>query len=107
MMAEHTPEPWYHSDEKQWGSVTTRPDGRGDVICTCHNVNNCNSEVVIANARLIAAAPRLLADLQRVVAAVVNHLDGADPGSKKSRDKLQVAISQALAIICDLTGGPP
>lgn len=54
----HTPGPWITFQPRGDGSVPVRTDGLGLTICYVHDGAICDA---IANARLIAAAPDLLA----------------------------------------------
>ena len=105
-MADHTPGPWHHS-ETMWACATTKPDGQGDAICTCHNTDGCSDDVVMANARLIASAPSLLLQLERLVSRATNCLYGPEPHGKEARDRLDEAINDSLSLICELNGGTP
>ncbi len=66
-MSAHTPGPWSHSADSvdpEWTIVT----GHGGLVVA--NVNDVNDEEKhTANARLIAAAPELLAELQNIANA--------------------------------------
>ena len=59
--AQHTPGPW----EAIGASVHS--DGR-EIVCGLHNTRSAEDAERRANARLIAAAPELLAALEQVVA---------------------------------------
>lgn len=61
MTSAHTPGPWDTQGSDGWDSEITAEDGRV-VICTMEDLN----EDDIANARLIVAAPDMLAALKSV-----------------------------------------
>jgi hypothetical protein len=64
-MSKHTPGPWFHkTDFGQVGSVETAD---GDVIAQAQSLGPLDHERRNANARLIAAAPDLLAALKLVL----------------------------------------
>lgn len=62
----HTPGPWITFQPRGDGSVPVRTDGLGLTICYVHDGAICDA---IANARLIAAAPDLLAALKDLLEA--------------------------------------
>ena len=68
MSAKHTPGPWWHDDDKEVGCIVIRaPDGDAvpwQIASMCDIGPSGNEE---ANARLIAAAPELLAALKELV----------------------------------------
>jgi hypothetical protein len=71
----HTPGPW-HNGEDMWACVTTHPDAHGVVIAQASVMHGrigepSNELVERANARLIAAAPALLAEVERLTACLV------------------------------------
>jgi hypothetical protein len=57
-----TPGPW-HVESNKWDDIGV-DDARGNFICTMHALDVATNT---ANARLIAAAPDMLAALRRVV----------------------------------------
>ena len=76
-MSAHTPGPWFHSNTSMWGCVTTKPDGHGHVVAEVDSphtgkgrLDHNRTEETKANARLIAAAPDLLAALKAVAATM-------------------------------------
>lgn len=71
-----TPGPWFHSSTSKWGCVTTQAGGHGHVIAEVGSPPNGNGSLdpvriaeTQANARLIAAAPDLLAALKALTTA--------------------------------------
>ena len=62
----HTPGPWHCNGQTVYGPLT---DGDRDYICTCGDVVH---DEHAANARLIAAAPELLAALTAVEARLTS-----------------------------------
>ena len=63
-MSKHTPGPWkavQHPREHKWAWTIEGADGVGQIIARMGLVND--AQAVAANARLIAAAPELLAAL--------------------------------------------
>jgi hypothetical protein len=87
MTIKHTPEPWaysYESTDQEWAVVT----GFGGLVVA--NVNDVNDgDRQQANARLIAAAPELLAALQAVLSVA---------------DRQTVEFDMARAAIAKATG---
>jgi hypothetical protein len=65
-MAKHTPGPWFLDDD---GRIFDTPD-RGQLVAEVATADPAEppAEEDVANARLIAAAPDLLAALEKVVA---------------------------------------
>ena len=97
--AKHTPGPWEfgpsHSSTGLAGQLVVRPAGEfphGEWVADVGSMYDDHRE---ANARLIAAAPDLLAALQKVV----NH---ADAGTAAILDRL---VEEARAAIAKATGG--
>ncbi|HBL8908127.1 TPA: hypothetical protein LTW58_000986 [Enterobacter hormaechei] len=89
----HTPAPWYFSNE---GVLRVRAKDDDEVVCSYAGYANCEREY--ANAKLIAAAPDLLNELQRLRDYVIN-ICGVDDGDCDSEHPLmssQAAISKAL-----------
>lgn len=89
----HTPAPWYFSNE---GVLRVRAKDDDEVICSYAGYENCEREY--ANANLIAAAPDLLKELQRLRDYVIN-ICGVDDGDCDSEHPLMssmAAISKAL-----------
>ena len=101
MSAQHTPGPWRVERQNpspttgEWMIAGTKPGYLAEV-------RDCGSRDVQANARLIAAAPDLLAALQALVA----ELDG--PGKPYSSDSYAPPhfIETAKAAIAKATGAP-
>jgi hypothetical protein len=96
-MSEHTPGPWRAS----MGDLLRVMHG-SDCICGVHRIGSRaggrRSEESEANARLIAAAPDLLAALQAVIAAPIT-------GDHESIQRRDAAFTAARAAIAKATGG--
>lgn len=90
MKLEHTPGPWYSIGNEVFKDFPTH---RYEIACANHNSMNQS-----ANARLIAAAPELLAALERLVSLIHIYAPEADtdPGS---------ALHQAATAIGKAGGG--
>ncbi|MCL8077193.1 hypothetical protein [Enterobacter hormaechei] len=89
----HTPAPWYFSNE---GVLRVRAKDDDEVVCSYAGYENCEREY--ANAKLIAAAPDLLNELQRLRDYVIN-ICGVDDGDCDSEHPLmssKAAICKAL-----------
>lgn len=103
MNARHTPGPWHVCDEHEashrW--VIAEPDGSS--VADCRPVGPwVPDEEADANARLIANAPKLLAELENIA--------NADPAKwhAEVRDQFREwAQSRARAVIAETTGAPP
>lgn len=99
----HTPGPWEIETNGQWGLVSADGrDGQGWIICdlgvhvdlSCSNRDYVSQQIldeVDANARLIKAAPDLLASLVEI-------MDAMDDGSDEP------ALVAARAAIASATG---
>lgn len=68
-MTEHTPGPWTVSGPNQIGDVGVSARGHGPVATMASLSGRVPLEVLLANARLIAAAPALLAAVKATVPA--------------------------------------
>ncbi|MFN3836740.1 MAG: hypothetical protein ACK4MI_03410 [Brevundimonas sp.] len=88
----HTPGPWRIdvSGSEDWSVDYDGPSSTYMTICGARPQPVCfavepsaydNDEEIEANARLIAAAPELLAAAQRVLAGLNARIDAADPSS--------------------------
>ena len=66
-MSSFTPGPWITFQPRGDGSVPVRTDGLGLTICYVHDGAICDA---IANARLIAAAPEMLEELENYAKAM-------------------------------------
>ena len=64
----HTPGPW---DANRW-RVCAEPNGKIEVICDTANNKETRNEENAANARLIAAAPELLAACENAM-EIIDH----------------------------------
>jgi hypothetical protein len=106
MKTEHTPGPWkaqkprgpQHAIDRKWEVVAPMRGGE-QVIVGEHTGVDCLRE---ANARLIAAAPELLAALAAVVNTALPHL--IDTEGDQGRD-LADALADASAAIAKATKG--
>lgn len=109
-MAEHTPGPWTWTDGENPIDIATYESpgycGNPELIGSDgEHVVGCNEywtigpitgpqEIVVANARLIAAAP----DLLSCVESMLKHIDAArmlTPGSKAWSEEARAAIAKA------------
>lgn len=95
-MSKHTPGPWHWTNEYQardlsdtWSLI----GGNGYGILSCDGLGNSPPEFHKANARLIAAAPDLLAFAQEFIADYQSE-DGMD-SIKHYAAKAQAAIAKA------------
>jgi hypothetical protein len=92
----HTPGPWairtaatYRSQVEAIG-----PKGRADVVARITTPRKGGAEASDANAHLIAAAPVMLAALERVERILVN-LCNEYPGHQPDLDAIRAAIAKA------------
>lgn len=102
-MSAHTPGPWTlvagFAGHKDWISVDG-PSRRGGAPITIHENRNATA-LDLANARLIAAAPDLLAACERVIDALKDHvlispsMDGARTQGREICSLLNAAIAKA------------
>ena len=94
----HTPGPWVARRlEKEGFCYEDVMDEYGYYIATCHEGVRCESNAG-ANARLIAAAPDLLASLQRIVAVLDKQVASPHLAERAS------PLAQAKAAISKATG---
>ena len=95
--AAHTPRPWYVCHHDDNGETVVRQSG-GDILanlqCDLYDAENRATEIM-ANARLIAAAPDLLAAAKAIVRRLDNG-DSIEPGWYEA-ENLRAAIAQAKA----------
>ena len=66
----HTPGPWYVDETRNISSFAVVPESPTEAVhivcaCRCRHRRTDHFDEALANARLIAAAPNLLAELQR------------------------------------------
>ena len=124
---QHTPGPWSFGRNKTWGAVDGKarlvdapgwfigPEGRGIDIAAVHLTASQDPDTQEANARLLAAAPELLDELEAARKALANILDNCpyffpayglkasltpeqakwreivEPASKRARDAIRKA----------------
>ena len=74
----HTPGPWHCNGQTVYGPLT---EGDRDYICTCGDVVH---DEHAANARLIAAAPELLAALRGIMAHEARYVDSLSYSTAKA-----------------------
>ena len=75
-MSKHTPGPWTITTGAEGNTLVTSPhdkDGIDDDVCLVYGGNDKDPETMGANARLIAAAPELLAALKRTLSNAIGH----------------------------------
>jgi hypothetical protein len=89
MSTNHTPGPWQAT---AWGHVTAQEEEEDGFTVRVAHVQYLNGEED-ANARLIAAAPDLLAELERLADWVVNNV--AYGGGEGTLDSAYAAIRRA------------
>lgn len=102
-MSGHTPGPWVFSTEPQPNGCPIVGAGALMVCMLAHTVSqNDQRETALANARLIAAAPRLLAELENIATADPYKWDA------EVRDQFREwAQNRARAAIAAATGATP
>lgn len=102
-MSAHTPGPWTADKLQDQSAFNIFMQGYGSAgasVHHCSNATNCMGSLEVeANARLIAAAPELLAALQ-ALADAVQTFTNATPADWSELAKANAAIAQA-------TGGQP
>jgi len=84
---EHTPGPWGTSG----GKGVYAESGREIIFCA-HNTRSGSTEEKEANARLIAAAPELLAACQRLLALASEGVRAGDSAQGQAREAITKAI---------------
>lgn len=115
MEAKHTPGPWIH-DQPENMVLAPQTDGTAKLIAQARSTHYPR-EVRDANARLIAAAPDLLAALQTALAVIDDYLEyehDGDPWTEDAREMGEMDIDDyrrdgrlesARAVILKATGG--
>lgn len=96
--SKHTPGPWFIGD------LSDEIFAKGHTPSTigiCAKTDDSTNEQWQANARLIAAAPKLLEALQSFISRTQGLLDG-EPDTQYLWDKLGPEYRQALAIIAEV-----
>lgn len=100
MSAQHTPGPWTASqyiDDGQWGVLTSA----GGIVVSVRSTSVADGALTEADARLIAAAPNLLAAC-RMTTLMLGRLGGMLPGSAEA---VRMVVDQSAAAIAQATGG--
>ncbi len=87
-MSGHTPGPWT-VPYKEFSKVKAE---NGAVIATCHKLTNLTN--LEANARLLAAAPDLLATLETIAAFAVGNGDVCEIIAKRARAAIAKATGE-------------
>jgi hypothetical protein len=100
--ATHTPGPWAANDDGLVLGNLDNYEGEAPLVCTCGSADDFNMEPALhlANARLIAAAPDLLAAL-RAIAGMKCDGDlwhGNEDGENVTNDETHDALVDALCI---------
>jgi hypothetical protein len=100
--AKHTPGPWAANDDGLVLGNLDNYEGEAPLVCTCGSADDFNMEpdLHLANARLIAAAPDLLAAL-RAIAGMKCDGDlwhGNEDGESVTNDETHDALVDALCI---------
>jgi hypothetical protein len=82
-MSQHTPGPWtyWQGDSRQW-----YVDAGGEPVASLSHAEHAAE----ANARLIAAAPKMLSLLQELI-----DIEGPQPGTSEWAAKVRAAIAEA------------
>ena len=91
MNAQHTPGPW-SLGTKDCGGYPLMSETEGHFCDIC---DVCEGNESQANARLIAAAPELLAACKRLMDTVALNLDDTDPQDVEACQMAQDAIAKA------------
>ena len=107
MIEQHTPGPWEIEEDDYGGEIWLGGDGCGMIVvngwvnggCMAHPVEWAKLQ---ANARLIAAAPDLLAALEALFSDYKSLADSGDAGFWSLEDTVEG--QQALAAIAKATG---
>jgi hypothetical protein len=98
MEAKHTPGPWFITDGDEWtDGIHTETPEQG--IWSVAYANKRRHEFV-ANKRLIAAAPELLAALTSLLAMCERQSDFNDDGDGRMFDRARAAIAKAIGAPC-------
>ena len=95
-MNKHSPGPWEYHATEDW--VAGSPDGAYNIVANgpiARVGDICNEEATIANARLIAAAPDLLAAVE--VALALMEGEGLDELHGDVAEVLRDVIEQATS----------
>ena len=88
-----TPGPWHRNvDEEGHNPDICVTDRRGDILC---DIGGGLLETRLANARLIAAAPDLLAACKEAAHRMRHHLVVASPWGNEVVEELEAAIAKA------------
>lgn len=91
-MSKHTPGPWFVDEEQGSGLVYSKCEEDCPVIVTlprtCHSTK-------WHDARLIAAAPKLLEALKEIAAGRLDHEHGFDDFHDRARSIARAAIAKA------------
>ncbi len=105
MKTQHTAEPWIIQEHKDKNFGIDLTEGKnGKVICNVTSHYIAEHEEAQANARLIAAAPELLAALQQLKDAFI-HIEGNRKGNQaktdiiKYNDDVRDALNNARIIL--------
>lgn len=120
-MDKHTPGPWRAEGTVALGHMNViAPDcdfQQGHLVCSINQlwgdqkgkVGRLPREQTDANAELIASAPRLAADRERLVAAVkeIDRWIGTAATHYPAFLKLSTAVGHAVALVKEIEGGAP
>ena len=109
--AAHTPGNWVASCGQDF-AVVLAPDSRIQPVAVCHNIYGSVEETIDedkANARLIAAAPDLLAALRELADSTEAYTDAQDEGGHPEAhvDRMILARRSARAAIARAEGRTP
>ena len=110
MTTQHTPGPWHIGSGNGAGSIFAEngrmrlESGGTTLYPVCNMVTGWNTEEDKANARLIAAAPQMLAALRAALEAMGDSYDARDaagPEGEQLRDQIAEAIASATGETAD------
>ncbi len=98
----HTPGPWSVFDYKE-GGLTVVSDTHGAYVAKCDGISATigSAEELMANARLIAAAP----DLLRLLEDAIPYIEEGEQFNKPSCRGLSKAARAAIAMATGKIGG--
>lgn len=103
--SEHTPGPWvanaFHIARTNDSEIIIEQDGGSAPIATCYAIGTLSLDQSSANAKLIAAAPELLQELQRML-SVFGCLSEAD--YQEINPCAKARVHKARALVAKVTG---
>ena len=106
--AQHTHGPWTHLRQRASNDrhdvVAPQAGGLPIPVAVCGH-QSCDDGIIAANARLIAASPRLLSELAALLSAAEGMYNEIDPDVERTdetADAWCAAIADARATLADL-----